>query len=502
MRLPIKMPNLPPGRDSVARLVSADNLRSVAAATNDPQVLLGLAVLAGAGDPVRKELADLAVCARADYVPVAAILTVMLDRVDSESASEVVKRDPENALGHYLTGTMLHVANNEPEALAAFHKAAACLELRLYDSMVGEALFKALDALNARDLDRLCASSWATSRWTDFSSAAIQPMYNALSEIARANSGARAEVAEILLTLAGHLFSTNFTNRWFAQRAIEAAFSLKAQLAGENSAKRNAYAAAVYGLTTPLLSYPALKEWSDRSPLQLAQFLPGRIWTAFSGNAQLVTGDEKYLNDSDRASFGAAKERAGQTARNLIDAALIDQDGILAAYFKEVPRTQPQPAGGRLFAWTAVEGLLPRRPELVRAAAANEEAMGELWNAAQNSPSRKNLGRLMEIGRAIQGYAQSHDRSYPESLAVLFETGRLKPPLEPKSLLTGRPYVYVAAGERDSGKMNERIGFVLIYDDEPDEHGWHPCAFALVSGGNIPARTLAEHLRKRGKSLG
>ena len=233
MRLPIKMPDLPPHRESVEKAVSAENLRVMASATSDPVVLLGLAFLARSGAPVRKEIGEMAVRARSDYAPIVAVLSVMMDRIDEESVGELVQRDPDNALGHYLNGALLHVANREGESLDVFRKAAACSEMRFYDSTTGEALFKALDVLGLQGLDRLCALSWVVSRWGDFSSVGIQPTYQILADVGRnAEPATRAEVAEILLTLAGHLFAANFTNRWFAQRAVEAAFTIKAKLAG------------------------------------------------------------------------------------------------------------------------------------------------------------------------------------------------------------------------------------------------------------------------------
>ena len=146
IQLPIRMPNLPPFLESVERAVSAENLRSAGSAATDPIVLLGLSVLTRAGDPLRKDLAEMAVRTRSEYVPVVAVLSVMMERIDADSVAELVQRDPDNALGHYLQGTLLHVSDRDHEALEAFRRGAACAELRCYDSIVGEALFKAIPA--------------------------------------------------------------------------------------------------------------------------------------------------------------------------------------------------------------------------------------------------------------------------------------------------------------------------------------------------------------------
>jgi len=445
--------------------------------------------------------------ARSEYIPIVALLSVMLDAIDAESANELVRRDPDNALGHYLQGTLFYVSNRESEALDAFRKASGCLNLRFYDSTVRGALFQAMDALGFQNSDRLCALSWTISRWAGFSSIGIQPVYWALSELAKtADAATRSEFAEILLTLAGHLFATNFTNRWFAQRAAEAAFMLMAELAGADHApRRNGYAAAVYGLTSPMFSCPGIKDWWNLNPLQLAQFLPDRIHRAFAAadpsfTAARVLG-EGNLNppEDERAALEAAKENAAQAAKKLIEIALSDPDGILGPYLEGLPQSDRQPQSPPVFTWTPVEGLLQKRPDVFQAAAASEEAMAALWNAGENSPSRRNIGRMMDIAWAIQNYAHMHDQTYPDSLAVLFESGNLKPTLEAKSVLTGRPYVYVGAGEKSPVKANDRAQFVLFYDDEPIADGWYECAFASCVCGGIRVHDLQEQMKKRGK---
>jgi hypothetical protein len=500
------MPKLPAYRESVDNVASAESLKAVASATRDPEILVGLAFLAKAGDPVRREIAEMAVRTKSEYAPIVAVLSLIMDRIDEESVGELVQRDPDNALGHYLHGTLLHVANHGSEALGAFRKAAACSELRLYDSTTGEALFKALDTLDLKGLDRLCALSWTVSRWANFSSVGIQPTYWALSELARTvDAATRSELAEILLTLAGHLFATNFTNRWFAQRAVEAAFVLKAELAAaENAPKMNGYAAAVHGLTSAMFSWPGMED--RKKPLQLARFLPDRIHRAFAAadpsliNARVLGETNLNPPESDQAAFEAAKEKATQAAKNLIDVAVSDPDGILGPYLRGLPQSSPQDRNRpwALFG-TPVESLMHKRPDLLQAAAANEEAMDAVWKAGQNDPSQKNIGRMMEIAWAIQTYAHDHEMAFPDRIAVLFESGQLKAPLEAKSLLTGRPYVYVAAGEKNPAKMNDRAQFVLLYDDEPNEYGCYPCVFASCGGSHIRVHDLKEQLKRRGK---
>ncbi len=508
IQLPINMPNLATYRESVDRAASAESLRAAAAVTSDSAVLLGLSFFAKARDPVRKEISEMAVRARSEYAPVVAVLAIIMDRIDTGSVGELVERDPDNALGYYLQGTLLHHSDRESDALETFRKAAACSELRSYDSITGEALLKAIAALNLEGLDRLCALSWTTSRWANFSSIGIQPIHWAIDELARSSDPAvRAELAEGLIILSGHLFATNFTNRWFAERAMHSAFTLKATLAAaRNVPKMNSYVAALVALAREGLSWPGLEDWKNPNPLEVARFLPSRIHRAFAAAdpALLNAGalGETSLNppERDRAAFDAAKARATETAGKLLEAALPDPDGIFGPYLKGLPRPGEDRRGSpwALFS-TPVERLIQKRPDLIRAAAEHDQAMTAIWTAGQNDPSQRNIRRMMDIAWAIQDYAQKHDGAFPDSLAVLIESGSLQPPLEAKSLRTDRPYVYTAAGEKNPAKMNERAQFILLYDDEPDRSGCYECAFGHCAGGHIRVADLHEQLRKRGK---
>jgi hypothetical protein len=208
---------------------------------------------------------------------------------------------------------------------------------------------------------------------------------------------------------------------------------------------------------------------------------------------------EPNLNppESDRATFETAKENATQAARKLIDAALSDPDRILGAYLKDLPGSV-QTAQNLPWASfdTPVGSLMEKRPDLFRAAAANEEAMNAILKFWQNDPTVKNIGRMMEIAWAVQSYAQKHEMTYPDSVATLFESGELKPSIAPESMLTGRPFVYVAAGEKSPAKFNDQAMFVLLYDDEPNQYGCYPCALASCVGSHILPNDLKEQLKR------
>ena len=505
IHLPTRMPDLSPARERVQFAVSSENLRAAAAQTTDPSILLGLSFMVRSGqDSMRKELGALASASNSQYTPIVSELCLMLDRIDAETVGELVHRDPNNALGHYLQGALLHVSNRSTEALTSFRMAAACSELRCYDSDLGEALFKAIDVLGLEGLDRLCALSWTIGRWMSLGSVGFQPTYWAMTELAKsADTETRTELAEVLLSFAGQLFVTNFGNRYFALRAVESALTLKAEFAQENPMKRQGYAAAVYGLLAPVVSVPGLKEWWNHTPQHLARELPAYIQRAFAAadRQQLGAIGEANLNPpaSDKAAFETAKDRVVQTATRLLEVASSDPDGIMGPYLKSIPRNELAGQGGPLWQWSPVEGLMNKRPELFQAAAAFNEAMAKLWTAGENDPSRKNIARMMDIGWALSAYASKHEQTYPENLEVLRESTHLKAPLETNSLRTGRPYIYLAAGEKRPTKMNDMAQFVLLYDDEPNPPGVFECVFASLGGGAIRRDDLSDQLRRRGK---
>ncbi|PYK01663.1 MAG: hypothetical protein DME23_03715 [Verrucomicrobia bacterium] len=497
--------DLPIYRESVDQAASAENLKAVALKSTDPQVLLGLAFLARVGDPVRKELSEMVVETTPAYAPVVAVLGIMMDGADERSVDELIRRDPDNALGYYLQGNLLYQSRKENESLEALRKAAACSELRLYESITGEALFKALDALNLKGRDRLCASSWIATRSSNFYIIDLQPLYGTLSELARhADVGIRKEISEMLLVMGGHLFNSNFNNRTFAERAVQSAFRLKAEIAAaEKSPTMNGYVTVVQALVSVRLSWPGIEE-RKQTPLELASFLPSRIFRAFAVvdparmNAANLVEMRVNLADSDKAAFDKAKEDSVKAATGLLDVALTDPDGIVGAYLTGLPPARTNEAGPWVSRLSYVEKLMLNRPDVFRALAANEQAMDALYQAGHRDLSRSNMRRMMEIGLGIFSYASDHDKNFPDNINVLFEKQYLKSPLAASSLHTGKPYVYVAAGEKVPEKSSDLAQLLLLYDDNASQ-GCYQCVMADGHGESMPVDKVKEQLTKRGK---
>jgi len=503
------MPDLRPFSAAVARVVSCEHLETMASATTEPEVWLGLALLVRSGSPRRSAIADRAAVARPAYRRIFAVLGLTLDGIDDEAIAQVIREDPDNALGYYLQAFLLYGCDKDHAALEAYRKAAHCSELRLYEHVTANALLRTLDVLHLEGRQRLCALSWMACRSANFDASILQHLSVPLSEWGqRADGVARAEVAELLLVLAGHLFATNFYNRWAARHAVESAiFGLKANVPAAEKFP-TAMGARGSGLVSTMLRWPgpdtAASQDEPHKALRLAQFLPDRIYRAFAAIDQSEAANLCELNSQlsadRRAASKEAQERFVATARALIDIAVTDPDGIMRPYLCGITLGPTNADGRRVVPFhTEVDNLVRDRPDLLAAAAANESAMRALWDLGAGDPWQRNMRRMMEINMALHTYAAQHESKYPASLDLLFEAGYLKPPLKAKSVVTGKPYVYVAGGEKLPEKLKDRTDFVVLYDDHPNPWGMFECTFASWIGSVIRPDDLMEQLRKRGK---
>jgi hypothetical protein len=285
---------------------------------------------------------------------------------------------------------------------------------------------------------------------------------------------------------------------------LEQAFGLKAEVArADKTARKYGHAAAAHALFSAAVRWPGFEHAAQ--PSELARWLPTEIHRAFAvaDPARFNAGEFGYemnlkLPDGDKVAFEKAKENSIRTAAALLEAALTDPDGIVGPYLKGIPRRTNHAEDRHLIHYTPVEQLLNTRPDLLKAAAANKEAMMALWRAGDNDPGRANMSRLLAIGWELLGYASSHERTFPDNIGLVLEQKPSQPPLEAKSLITGQPYIYVAAGEKIPAKSSDRSQFVLLYDKNADENGYCPCVTAAPMGMAISEDDLKEQLKRRG----
>jgi len=217
-------------------------------------------------------------------------------------------------------------------------------------------------------------------------------------------------------------------------------------------------------------------------------------------NAGKACETNAKLSGSRKAAYEKAANDFVNSGRALMDVALTDPDRIMGPYLVGIPPGERGADGRQVVPFeTDVEKLLRDRPEVFAAAAANREAMNAMWYEEASDPSRRNITRMMEINRAMHSYAAAHDDTYPGSMNVLFEQGYLKATFKPTSVLTGKPYVYAAAGDKVPAKSKDRWKFVVLYDDNPDEWDYYQCVFASWIGGGMRVEEVKEQLRIRGK---
>lgn len=382
---PFRVPPYPSLNKAVDSAAAPANLRAVAARTSDPEVWLGLSFLAQAGDPVRPELSERAVKAKPELGPAALVMAIAMDGPDDSSIAKLIQRDPDNALGYYLLGRESK-PGGEKELFETFRKGAACPEFRLYEGTISNALFKTLDALDLKGQDRLCASSWMATRWTNFKFIDLQTQRRVLWETAEfADMKTKKEVSDMMLALAGHLIASDFLSRMFGEWTLVNAFHLKADIAAsEKSPAASSYASAIEALaSTSLISSRGFQQMTPeltRSSLPLALF-PDQILRAFivvDPNLAKEHLDELTNRPAQDPQFDKAYEQWVRTSKALIQVALPDQDEIIGAYFGGYmpPRTNapiPWSSTG-----TYVERLVKTKPDLFAAAAANERAMGRV----------------------------------------------------------------------------------------------------------------------------
>src|SRR5439155_6751266 len=168
------------------------------------------------------------------------------------------------------------------------------------------------------------------------------------------------------------------------------------------TARKYGYAAAAHALFSAAMRWPGFEHAVQ--PLELARWLPTEIHRAFAvADPDRFNGGEfgyemnLKLPDGDKAAFEKAKENAVRTAAKLLELALTDPDGIIGPYLKGIPQRSDPAEDRHLIHYTPVEQLLNKRPDLLKAAAANKEAMMALWRGGENDPGRANLGRLLDF---------------------------------------------------------------------------------------------------------
>ncbi|HEX8523709.1 MAG TPA: hypothetical protein VF669_15750 [Tepidisphaeraceae bacterium] len=495
-----EMYDLPLLLEPVQKAVSAENLSKVADATEDADVLIGLAELGPVKYPQREALLARAAKIKPAYSSIAAAVVVMTEGAGDANVARLIERDPENALGYYLRADLLYQQKQDAPALEAYDKATKCRDLRLYEAVRSQGVLKALDALKLQGRERVYVLSWFATRWANWLIIQIQPLHNNLSELARRGELAqRGEIADKLLVLAGHLYRTNFNNRAFGERALQDAFRLKAEVAAaENSPRMYGYAAVTQALVSTMYQWPEISSGQDLQ--RVAPFVAGRIYRAF----QIVQeggeskGEKVNLAGPARAAYDKARKDQVKAAEALIAAAMENPDEIVGAYLRGMLQRKQDAKEPWVSQLSYVEQAMSRHPGVFKAALANEEAMDAVNRAQRSDPRQQNISRMMEVAGAAVAYSFKHGSQLPASLDVLLKEKYLDPGDEIKSVITGRPYVFAGANQKLPERREERFGFIVLYDDHVED-GNQQAAVAIPGGITLSAEELKTRLEKQKK---
>jgi hypothetical protein len=492
---------------TVDKAVAAENLKAIAMKCSDPDILLGLDFLVEQGNPVRQEIAAMIVKIKPEYAPIVSIISVRMDGVNEKTVAEIIKSDPENACGYYLQGKLLFQDGKSMEALEACRQGAARAQLRFYEDVTARSLFKALDALELKGRDRLCALSWIAVRCMNGDIEDWQPVVHALGDLARtADVETRKEICDVLLMLAGHLYTTTLENREFADYALLTSFRYKAEIAAaENSPTMTGYAAVTQALLSvqTAVNHPGFLGINDLRREEGIR-LPASVEFAFCfcdpDQRKDSWGWKFVVPESDKPALEKAQENAVRAASALIDVAAAAPDEIVGGYLEGLRPARKNATSPWLYRYTYAEGMLTQRPDVVKALAAYEQAYQALNDAGKSDLRVRDMQRMLEIGWGIIGYSQDHNQTFPDNLNALYEKKYLEPKVEFKSLLSGRTYVYVAAGEKIPEKAPGQLfsQFILLYDDERSRSGYY-CVFSDGHVANLPVDQVRDQLRKQGK---
>lgn len=387
-----------------------------------------------------------------------------MDGVDEQSANELIRRDPNNALGYYFLASRLYGPGKEKEMLAAFRKGAACPELRLYGESISNVLFKALDALGLKGRERLCASSWMATRWGNFEIGNLQAQATLLRRLAKhADLATQNEISDMMLMLAGQVIASDMQyHERFGNDALRQAFRLKAQIAaGEKSPMMNGYVGVVQALVSTRPDGSGLKRDDPRA---LALHIPGSIWYAFEVIDPKIARDyfpEMRGHVGADQAFEDAYQNWAKTSEALIEAALPDSDEIIGAYFHgHVPLPSDAP-GPWVTSHTYVERLMSKKPDLLKAAAAYNAArqvLGAVVHAEQAAPKQAEPPSRDPVTAAKNECAENLRRIDSVKQQWALEMGRqatdvpiwedLRPYLAPPTCPSGGIYTLGTVGEK------------------------------------------------------
>jgi hypothetical protein len=245
----------------------------------------------------------------------------------------------------------------------------------------------------------------------------------------------------------------------------------------------NGYAAVTQALVSTMITTPAQQEAREA-----IQFLPSRVYGAFF---------LKNPRAGTPAIKGPESDAELKAAEPLLNATAADPDKTVGAYLKGLVPSKRLEKTPWVFRWSYVDDLMSDSPQLFAVATEYEKAMQAAQQARHNDQPSKNMSQMMDVGLEAISYAYKHENTFPDSLQALVDKKALDAKTS-KSMLSGRPYVFVAAGAKLPDKGKDRGGFIVLYDDQPVGENYQ-CVLADGHGEHIPVEKVKEQLKARGK---
>ena len=461
-----------------------ENVAAVAQKTNDGDTLVGLMWLASKSETREAIRARIAEVAPTLTAQAASILCEETDNLTEESVAAFLKADPKNAAAHCLNAYLLYKAGKNAEALAEFQRASAVELFRTYEASVRKSSLPALDALGLKGETRLRAE--------------FRLMVLGLF---RPEHGSYAKT---WLTLAKYIRDTTTTMPAVQHNELAEQVLAFGDRAGLRTLAREMEQltprGAIMGISYEMKSQSAASKdlaraYASTAASTSARGQEGEDWTlVFLEALELSLSEEinKDLNATeldlspkDRARVDEAVGKLRAAAGAFVKAVVANDDVVVRDVL----------TGDKFAVGYNVGKLYPDIYDGAKAVGEQHEAVRALLKESSKPVQNKGQMKLVALGALM--YALDYKNVLPADAAVLVRQGYIKDPKVLNSPLSGRPYLYAAAGLDLNGR--DAAGVVLFYDDSPLPNDMRQVILGNGAVRTVSSAELAEMLRKQGK---
>jgi hypothetical protein len=468
----------------VSAALADENVAAVAERTSDGETLVGLMWLASKGETREAIGAKIASVAPALAAQAASIMCEETDNLTEESVAAFLKADPKNAAAHCLNSYLLYKAGKNAEALAAFRQASALESFGTYEAPVRRSSLLALDALGLKGDTRLRAE--------------LRLMVLGLFR------PERGSYAKTWLTLAKYIRDTTRTMPATQRNELAEQVLAFADRAGLRTLAREMQQltprGAIMGISYEMKSQSAPDKDMARAYMSTATSVSargqeGEDWTLIFLSAlgtslaeemnRDVDATEYSLTPEDKARVDEAMVKLRASAKSFVDAVVANDDAIVRDVL----------TGDKYAVGYNVGLSYPDIYDGAKAVVKQHEEVRALLKESSKPVQNKERMKLVALGALM--YALDYKNVLPADAAVLVRQGYIRDPKVLKSPLSGRPYVYAAAGLDLNGR--DAASVVLFYDEFVLPGDMRHVILGNGAVRAVSSAELAEMLRKQGK---